>query len=55
MKVCVPGWHRLTSRMKTSSSLKRFCPAVTLSNFLEVITALKASPRGGFFMAIVDL
>jgi hypothetical protein len=28
----VPGWHRLTSRTKTSSSLKKYYPAVMPSD-----------------------
>ena len=53
MKVCVPGWHRLTSRTKTSSSLKRFCHAVTLSDSLQTIHP-KGPARGPFFIACAE-
>ena len=52
MKVCVPGWHRLTSRMKTSSSLKRFCPAATLFDQILVLireTSISASTGALFY------
>ena len=50
IKVCVPGWHRLTSRTKTSSSLKRFCPAATLFD-PAMIGQAKGSREGPFFCA----
>merc|ERR1711924_409788 len=48
MKDCVPGWHRLTSRTKTSSSLKRFFPVVTLSNPGLGATGGKDLPSTGY-------
>jgi hypothetical protein len=53
MKVCVPGWHRLTSRTKTSSSLKRFCPVVTLSDSVRVeIKSSQRRRKAPFFVGV---
>jgi hypothetical protein len=64
----VPGWHRLTSRTKTSSSLKRFCHAATLSDRIDIPISFPISLNAhlmgvffvfcfpkGFFLLVVEL